>query len=60
MEQNESAEIVLCTGRLSYKEGIQLTIREKNNFSYKWHGLHTTSIVGSMHKEFTGQVYFLP
>jgi hypothetical protein len=57
-EQNEFSEIILCAGRLSYKESIQLIVESKNN-SYKWHGLHTNSIVGSTHKKFTGEVYSL-
>jgi len=57
-EQNEFSEIVFCTGRLSYKETIQLIVAVKNN-NYKWHGLHTKSIVGSTHKKFTGEVYSL-
>ena len=56
---DQFAEIVFCTGRLSYEESIGLTVKAKNNFSYKWHGLHTKSIAGSIHKEFTGEVYYL-
>jgi N-acetylglucosaminyl-diphospho-decaprenol L-rhamnosyltransferase len=59
MEPAEFSEIVFCTGRLSYKESIQLIVNERNNFNYKWHGLHTKSIVGSKHKEFTGEIYYL-
>lgn len=59
MESDHSAEIVFCTGKLSYEESIGLTVKAKNNFSYKWHGLRTKSIAGSAHKEFTGEVYYL-
>jgi N-acetylglucosaminyl-diphospho-decaprenol L-rhamnosyltransferase len=58
-ESNQYAEIVFCTGRLSYEESIRLTVKAKNNFSYKWHGLHTKSVAGSIHREFTGEVYYL-
>jgi GT2 family glycosyltransferase len=56
--QDKYGEIVFCTGELSYKESIQLAVNAKNNFSYKWHGLHTKSIAG-VYKKFTGEVYYL-
>jgi len=59
MQQNKLAEIVFCTGSLSYNDSIQLTVKAKNNFNYKWHGLHTKSIVESVTREFAGEVYYL-
>ncbi|HXL55461.1 MAG TPA: hypothetical protein VN958_04340, partial [Chitinophagaceae bacterium] len=58
-QTDELSEMVFCTGWLSYKDTIRLVIKEKNNYKYKWHGLHTKSIVGSAEKKFTGEVYSL-
>ncbi len=55
----EPIEIVLCTGQLSYNESISLVLSTKNNHQFKWHGLHTGSVAGSINKKFTGMIYSL-
>lgn len=55
----QSAEVVFCTGSLSYNESINFVAESKINYSYKWHGLNSASVVGSDHKKITGVVYSL-
>ncbi|HRI19372.1 MAG TPA: glycosyltransferase family 2 protein [Panacibacter sp.] len=54
IELKEPVEIVFCTGAVSYAKSIMFIGQLKPGNSFKWHGLHTGSIVGSMHKKFTG------
>lgn len=53
------AEIVFCTDGLSYAESINFVAETKKDYGYKWHGLHSGSVVGSGHKKFTGMAYSL-
>ncbi|HRH48078.1 MAG TPA: glycosyltransferase family 2 protein [Panacibacter sp.] len=53
----QTPEIVFCTGSLSYNETINFVSASKMNYSYKWHGLNSASVVGSDHKKITGMVY---
>ena len=55
----KTAEIVFCTGSLSYYEGINFVAQSKMDYSYKWHGLNSASVVGSDHKKITGVAYSL-
>jgi N-acetylglucosaminyl-diphospho-decaprenol L-rhamnosyltransferase len=48
-------KIIFCNGRFSYKESIEFINDSANKYQYMWHGLHTTSIVGSSDKAFTGK-----
>ena len=44
IESDQFSEIVFCTGRLSYEESIGLTVKAKDNFSYKWHVLQMNEL----------------
>lgn len=50
--------VVFCIGSLSYKEAIEI-VSKRGNYSFKWHGLNTFSIVSSDDKNKTGEVLLL-
>jgi GT2 family glycosyltransferase len=50
--------VVFCIGLLSYKEAIEL-VGIRSNYSFKWHGNYTISIVSSDDKNKTGEVLLL-
>ena len=59
LENLNTAEVILCTGKFSYKNAIDTVVNSKNIALFKWHGFHSASIVGSSDKKFTGVVYSL-
>lgn len=53
------AKIIFCTGRtFSFTEAIQILLANPRSNDYKWHALHSGSIVGSSNKKLNGIVYF--
>lgn len=54
------SDLVFCTGTLGYKSCIEYVSNHPGGYRYRWHGLHTRSVVGSSEKKSTGEVLHLP
>jgi GT2 family glycosyltransferase len=52
-------EVIFCTGKLSYRQSIDLVQNLNKSAVYKWFGSSSTSMVGSSNKNLAGEVYVL-